>query len=646
MFERDKAELRDLGIPLETGRNSHFDSEDGYRITRRDYELPPIEFDAAEAAAVGLAARLWQSATLGEPARAALMKLRAAGTDVQDERHARRRARTSTPATRACRRCSRRRAGAAGPIRLRQVRSGNRAAPHARTLGRAVVAKALVRRRASTATAASRAASGCPASPARSSSSARRRVRASRRRSTCSSMVAGRARRGRPSWRASGSPGPAPAAAPHRRRRGRRRARRSPSPTLQLAGPADRQRRARRRRCSNRPSSSTPSSPGCRAAAGAASMTAATRSGCRGCSRWCRTCRPTRASASPRPPPTSASPRPAAPRPAAAVDVRAARPRPGRSDRPVLRGRDGLGDLRRRHVAAAAADRRGGARAGRRAAHAGRDAGAGRQRRRAARAGQGRDAPPAGAVDDATVTVALDDDRRGCCRCCTAPSTRSARCGCATTPRRATRPPSASSTRCASSSSTGTPTSRRGAAAPRACGSSGVDRIEDVELLDEPARPPAGLELRDLAEGVFQPASEHLLADAAAVGRLRLGGRLLPDRGGHRGRRRLLQVSLRVAEPAWVRVAGAGLRRPGRGALARLAGRVDPRRRRARPSPPIAREVEFCVVIWIAARRRGSARVVLALRRARLLRLRDLTGRPRRLRARPARGCAALRRVS
>ena len=85
MFERDKAELRDLGIPLETGRNSHFDAEDGYRITRRDYELPPIEFDAAEAAAVALAGRLWQSATLGEPARAALMKLRAAGTDVQDD---------------------------------------------------------------------------------------------------------------------------------------------------------------------------------------------------------------------------------------------------------------------------------------------------------------------------------------------------------------------------------------------------------------------------------------------------------------------------------------------------------------------------------------------------------------------------------
>src|SRR5438309_9174603 len=69
MFERDKAELRDLGIPLETGRNSHFDTDEGYRIKRRDYELPPIEFDAAEAAAIGLAARLRQPAALGDPAR-------------------------------------------------------------------------------------------------------------------------------------------------------------------------------------------------------------------------------------------------------------------------------------------------------------------------------------------------------------------------------------------------------------------------------------------------------------------------------------------------------------------------------------------------------------------------------------------------
>ncbi|HEX3812825.1 MAG TPA: WYL domain-containing protein [Mycobacteriales bacterium] len=84
MFERDKAELRELGIPLETGHNSVLDAEDGYRIARRDYELPEIELEPDEAAAVGLAARLWQSAGLADATRGALLKLRAAGVDVDE----------------------------------------------------------------------------------------------------------------------------------------------------------------------------------------------------------------------------------------------------------------------------------------------------------------------------------------------------------------------------------------------------------------------------------------------------------------------------------------------------------------------------------------------------------------------------------
>jgi proteasome accessory factor B len=83
-FERDKAELRELGIPLETGRNSAFDIEDGYRIARKDFELPAIEFTADEAAAVGLAARLWSTATLASEARTALIKLRAAGVEIDE----------------------------------------------------------------------------------------------------------------------------------------------------------------------------------------------------------------------------------------------------------------------------------------------------------------------------------------------------------------------------------------------------------------------------------------------------------------------------------------------------------------------------------------------------------------------------------
>jgi len=82
MFERDKEELRELGIPLETGTNSAVhDDELGYRIARRDYELPDIALEPDEAAALGLAARLWQSAPLAAATGSALRKLRAAGIE-------------------------------------------------------------------------------------------------------------------------------------------------------------------------------------------------------------------------------------------------------------------------------------------------------------------------------------------------------------------------------------------------------------------------------------------------------------------------------------------------------------------------------------------------------------------------------------
>lgn len=81
-FERDKTELRELGIPLEVGRNSAFDTVDGYRIARRDYELGDIELEPDEAAAVALAVRLWDSPELTGAAHGALLKLRAAGVEV------------------------------------------------------------------------------------------------------------------------------------------------------------------------------------------------------------------------------------------------------------------------------------------------------------------------------------------------------------------------------------------------------------------------------------------------------------------------------------------------------------------------------------------------------------------------------------
>lgn len=84
-FERDKAELRELGVPLETGTSSVFDVEPGYRIAPREYALPDIPLEPDETAAVGIAARLWRHAGLAAAASSGLAKLRAAGIDVDPD---------------------------------------------------------------------------------------------------------------------------------------------------------------------------------------------------------------------------------------------------------------------------------------------------------------------------------------------------------------------------------------------------------------------------------------------------------------------------------------------------------------------------------------------------------------------------------
>ncbi|HEY2507317.1 MAG TPA: WYL domain-containing protein [Streptosporangiaceae bacterium] len=84
MFERDKDELRELGIPLETGTNPAGDEEQGYRISRQAYELPDIRLEPDEAAVLGLAARVWRRAALSGAAEGALLKLRAAGVEAED----------------------------------------------------------------------------------------------------------------------------------------------------------------------------------------------------------------------------------------------------------------------------------------------------------------------------------------------------------------------------------------------------------------------------------------------------------------------------------------------------------------------------------------------------------------------------------
>lgn len=62
MFERDKDDLRELGLVIETVEG--IDGDVGY-LARRDSNRPsPITLDAEEAAALGLAAKIWQQARL------------------------------------------------------------------------------------------------------------------------------------------------------------------------------------------------------------------------------------------------------------------------------------------------------------------------------------------------------------------------------------------------------------------------------------------------------------------------------------------------------------------------------------------------------------------------------------------------------
>ncbi|WP_432485123.1 helix-turn-helix transcriptional regulator [Kineococcus esterisolvens] len=82
MFERDKEDLRELGVPLETGgEDPLFGDEAGYRIDRDAYALPEINFTPAELAVLSLASRVWQQASLAGPATRALVKLRSLGVE-------------------------------------------------------------------------------------------------------------------------------------------------------------------------------------------------------------------------------------------------------------------------------------------------------------------------------------------------------------------------------------------------------------------------------------------------------------------------------------------------------------------------------------------------------------------------------------
>lgn len=79
-FERDKDDLRAIGVRIETGSNDRFfDDEEGYRINRSEFELPEIEFTPAELSALALAGQVWQDTVAADHTAQAFEALRAGG---------------------------------------------------------------------------------------------------------------------------------------------------------------------------------------------------------------------------------------------------------------------------------------------------------------------------------------------------------------------------------------------------------------------------------------------------------------------------------------------------------------------------------------------------------------------------------------
>ncbi len=87
-FERDKDDIRDLGVPLETidspgdaGNNQTL----RYRIPRGAYELPhDVRFSADETTLLNLAAMVWREGSLSGESRRALLKLRSLGVTADE----------------------------------------------------------------------------------------------------------------------------------------------------------------------------------------------------------------------------------------------------------------------------------------------------------------------------------------------------------------------------------------------------------------------------------------------------------------------------------------------------------------------------------------------------------------------------------
>jgi proteasome accessory factor B len=86
MFERDKDDLRSLGIAIEVGNlDNYFEDELGYRIFPSSYGLDIGEITARELALLSIAAHSWSEGVLSKSSQSALRKLRSLGISLDTE---------------------------------------------------------------------------------------------------------------------------------------------------------------------------------------------------------------------------------------------------------------------------------------------------------------------------------------------------------------------------------------------------------------------------------------------------------------------------------------------------------------------------------------------------------------------------------
>ena len=82
MFERDKDDLRNLGVEIEVGSfDPVFEDEAGYRIKPEGYSLNLGEITGTQVALLSLAAEAWRGAALDDEAHRALNKLHSMGIE-------------------------------------------------------------------------------------------------------------------------------------------------------------------------------------------------------------------------------------------------------------------------------------------------------------------------------------------------------------------------------------------------------------------------------------------------------------------------------------------------------------------------------------------------------------------------------------